>query len=188
MSTAGKVLTVLSMLTMAIWLVLMSMVTQLNVNHGQKIQKQQAEFEKITVDAEKANTDYLEVTEKARREQDLTDDEVRLKLADIAVRERRLSTTIEALTRLKFDVADYEIAATKAKTNLDNREAEKVKGEEDKAKKLDEIAKSQALNAELKAQLAQLQEDFKKLLAENSAKVKAPTTTPASIRRGSPSS
>jgi chromosome segregation ATPase len=188
MSTAGKVLTVLIMLVMFVWLVMMSAVTQLNVNYGQKIQKQQTDLDDVTKKAADTNTAYLDVTEKARQQQDITERDLRIKLAEIAAAERRLSTTQEALSRLKFDVADYEIAVTKAKTNLENRENEKIKGEENKAKKLDEIAKAQALNAELKAQLAQLQEDFKKLLADNSAKIKAPSAKPVSIRPESPSS
>ncbi len=188
MSTAGKVLTVLILLVMVSWIVMMSGVSQLNANYGQKIQREQAELEKVTADAAKANADYLDVTEKARLEQDLTEREVRDKLAEISRRERRLSSTQEDLTRLKFQLADCEIAATKAKTNLDHREAEKVKDEELLAKKRDEIAKLQALNAEYKTQLAQLQDDFKKLLAENAAKIKVPVVRPASTIRESPSS
>jgi hypothetical protein len=188
MPTAGKVLTILILLAMLVWLVMMSAVTQLNVNYGLKIDKEQKELDKLTVDADTANRDYLIVTEKARQEQDLTERDVRIKLDDVAQGERRLSTTLESLARVKLNVADYEVAAAKAKTNLDNREAEKVKGEEDKAKKLDEIAKAQALNADLKAQLAKLQDEFKKLLAENSEKIKGPIAKPVSTGREGPAS
>jgi HD superfamily phosphohydrolase len=193
MSTAGKVLTVLILLVMAVWLVMMSAVTQLNVNHAQKVQKQQADLEKVTADAEKATKDFLSLTENARLVQDLTDRELRVRLGRISAGERRQSSTTEDLTRLKFQLADYLAAVEKAQKNLATREAEKAKGEDDLAKKKDEIAKAQAENAELRTQLAQLQDEFKKLLAENAeavskAATKTPAAKPASSRRESPSS
>jgi chromosome segregation ATPase len=193
MSTAGKVLTVLILLVMVAWLVMMSAVTQLNVNHAQKIQKQQKDLEKVTEDAEKATKSFLDLTEQARVVQDAADRELRVRLGRISAGERRQSSTIEDLTRLKFQVADYTAAVEKAQKNLATREAEKAKGEEDVAKKKDEIAKAQAENAELKTQLAQLQDEFKRLLSENAealgkAAAKGPVAKPASSRRASPSS
>jgi hypothetical protein len=170
------------------WLVMMSAVSQLNANYGQKIDREQKELEKVTEDAEKATNAYLDTTEKARLEQDLTQRELRLKDGLISSADRRRSLVIgeqEALSyRLKGSLRDAE----NAKTNLDNREAEKVKDEELLARKKDEIAKAQALNAELKTQLAQLQDEFKKILAENTARLKAPATKPASALNTSPSS
>jgi chromosome segregation ATPase len=192
MSTAGKVLTVLILLVMVVWIVVMSGVSQLSYNYAQKIDTQQKELDKLAADAAKANSDILRLTEQARLEQDATDRDLRLSLTRIAAAERRQSSTIEDLTRLKNQVADYLAAVERAKINLSTREAEKAKGEEDLAKKRDEIAKTQATNAELRTQLAQLQDEFKRLLAENTAAVakasgKA-TAKPASNRRESPAS
>jgi chromosome segregation ATPase len=193
MSTAGKVLTVLILLVMVVWIVMLSGVAQLNFNHAQKIAKQQVELEKLIEDAEKTNLEFLSLTERARREQDLADRDLRIKLGRIAASERRQSSTSEDLTRLKFQLADYLAGVEKAKTNLATREAEKAKGEDDIAKKKDEIAKAQAVNAERRAELAQLQDEFKKLLAENTAEVskaiqKPPAAKPASSRREPPGS
>jgi len=192
MSTAGKVLTVLILLVMVVWIVMMSGVSQLNYNYAQKVDTQQKELDKLAADAAKANSDILRLTEQARLEQDATDRDLRLSLTRIAAAERRQSSTIEDLTRLKNQVADYLAAVETAKTNLATREAEKAKGEEDLAKKRDEIAKHQATNAELRTQLAQLQDEFKRLLAENTAAVakasEKATAKPASNRRESPAS
>lgn len=188
MSTAGKVLTVLILLVMVVWIVMLSGVSQLNANYGQKIQREQADLEKVTADAVKANADYLSTTEKARLEQDLTESELRLKLADIASAERRRTTSVEALTRVTLQLEGCQRDVEVAKKNLEIRDAEKVKAEELLAKKREEIARLQATNAESKAQLAQLQEDFKKLLAENAARIKSPGAKPASNRREGPSS
>lgn len=187
MSTAGKVLTVLILLVMLVWVVMLSGVSQLNANYGQKIKREEQQLADVTKEAEEANTAYLTTNEKARLEQDLTSSEIRDKVGDIAKRERRLSTTIEAQTRLALQLQSCLKDAEQAATNLKNREAEKVMDEELLAKKRDEIDKLKAQNAEAKTQLAQLQEQFKKLLAENTAKVKAPATTPASSIRGRPS-
>jgi predicted nucleic acid-binding Zn-ribbon protein len=189
MSTAGKVLTVLILLVMVVWLVMMSAVTQLNVNYGQKVNAQQKELDKLAEDVTKANNRITTLTEQARLEQDATERDLRGLLSRIAAAERRQSSTIEDLTRIKIQVADYLVAVEKANTNLATREAEKAKLLDDKAKKLDEIAKSQARNAELRTQLAQLQEEFKRILTENTQAVhKAPTAKPASSIRTPPSS
>ena len=192
MSTAGKVLTVLVLLVMVVWLVMMSAVTQLNVNWEQKIAKQQTDLDNLTAEAAKANSSILSLTEQARSEQDATDRELRVVLEKIAATERRQSSTTEDLTRLKFQVADYLAAVERAKTNLATREAEKAKDIDDLAKKRDEIAKAQATNAELRTQLAQLQDEFKRLLAENTANLdkaaKEGAAKPASSVRDSPPS
>jgi hypothetical protein len=192
MSTAGKVLTVLILLVTVIWLVMMSAVTQLNVNWQAKIGAQQTDLDRVTLELTKAKDSTLSLTEQARAKQDQTDRELRVRLSMIAAAERRQSSKIEDLTRIKAQVADSLGAAETAKANLATREAEKIKNQEDLAKKRDEIAKAQAVNADLKAQLAQLQQDFKRLLAENVAKLdkaaKQSTAKPASNVRESPSS
>ena len=100
---------------------------------------------------------------------------------------------MESLTRLKFQVADYLAAVEKSKVNLATREAEFAKAEEDLAKKRDDIAKAKAANADLRDRLAKLQDEFKRLLADNASRAEkagkdAPTSRPASSRRPSPSS
>lgn len=192
MSTAGKVLTVLILLVSVAWIVMMSAVTQLNVNWEEKIAKQVTEFERVTAEAEKAKGDYLAFTERARAEQDATDRDLRVRLTQVASAESRQSFHAEYKTRLKAQVDDYVAAVEKAKTNLATREAEKAKALDDLARKRDEIAQAQGTNAQLRAELAQLQDEFKKILAENVAKVdqagKAPAAKPASSRRESPAS
>ncbi len=193
MSTAGKVLTVLILLVMVAWLAILSGVTQLNVNWQQKIAQQDQQLHKLQVDADKASSDILRLTEAARLEQDATDRDLRVVLGQIAAAERRQSATRESLSRLKLQVADYLAAVERAQQNLTTREAEKVKADEDLSKKRDEVAKAQALNADLRAEVAKLQIEFKRLLADNAAKANqalkdAPAAKPASSRRGSPAS
>jgi chromosome segregation ATPase len=192
MSTAGKVLTVLILLVTVVWLVMMSAVTQLNVNWQTKIAAQQKSIEQATDAFEKARADTLSLTEQARVKQNETDLEVRHRLVRIASAERRRSSVTEDLTRIKAQVADSQSSAETAKGNLATREAEIVANQEALAKKRDEIAKAQAVNADLRSQLGQLQDDFKQILAKNAAELakaaKAGTSKPASSGRAAPSS
>ncbi len=192
MSTAGKVLTVLILLVTVVWLVMMSAVTQLNVNWQEKIIAQQKSLDQATDELAKAKVDGLNKIEEARAKQDETDRDLRVLLVRINAAERLRSSRIEDLSRLKAQVTDAQKGAETAKTNQATREAEKLANEESLAKKREEIAKAQALNADLKSQLAQLQDDFKKLLSENAARLakaaKAGTGVPASSVRESPSS
>ena len=178
---------------MVVWLVMMSAVTQLNVNWQQKILAQEKTLGDASADFEKNRDEALLKTERARVTQDQTDLELRRKLVTISIAEARLSSTIEDMSRIKAQVADAVSNVETAKTNLATREAEKAKDQDDLAKKRDEIAKAQALNAELKAQLVQLQGDFKRILAENAAKLaratKERSARPASsVASPSPSS
>ena len=157
MSTAGKVLTILILLVSIAWLVMMAAVTQLNVNWQTKIAAQVLDFEKATGELDRAQGQFLSLTEQARATQDSTDRELRLRLTRLASADRLRSSKTEDLTRVKEQVKDMLAAVESAKANLAIREAEKVKGQEDLARKRDEIAKAQALNVELKTQLAQLQ-------------------------------
>jgi chromosome segregation ATPase len=193
MSTAGKVLTVLILLVSVAWLVLMSAVTQLNVNWEEKIASQQESLDQATEAFTKAKLSGLKKTEETRVKQDETELLLRDRLTKIAYAERARSSLIEDLTRLQQQVVDAKAAAETAVTNQTTREAEKLANEEGLAKLRDQIAKSQATNADLKGQLAGLQEDFKRILTENTAKLaqaaaKQGAAKPVSNVRDSPAS
>jgi chromosome segregation ATPase len=192
MSTAGKVLTVLVLLVMVVWIVMLSAVSQLNVNWAEKIAAQQKALDDATEQFTKARDAGLSLTEQARTKQDETDRKLRVQLVRIAAAERRQSSVTEDLTRVKAQVADAQAAVETAKVNLATREAEKIANQEGLAKKRDEIAKAKASNADLRTQLAQLQDEFKRILAENAERLakatKAGAAKPASSVRGTPSS
>ena len=192
MSTAGKVLTVLILLVMMGWIVMISAVTQLNVNWETRIQKQDKDLETATNAVAKAIKDIDTFTESAKVEQVNTDRDIREIQGRIFAAEARQSNAIERLERVKFDVAGYLVAVEKANTNLTTRDSEKAKALDDIAKKKDEIAKSQSVNAELREELAKLQTEFKQLLAENleltTKAASKPVAKPASDRRPIPSS
>jgi len=193
MSTAGKVLTVLILLVMIVWLVVLSGVTQLNVNWEEKIAKQDKQLDQLQKDADAAASRLLSLTDQARLKQDETDRELREILGRIATAERRQSDVVEKLSRVKFELAEYLAAVEQANVNKATREAEFAQGEADLVKKKEEIAKAQGLNSDLRDQLAKLQDEFKRILAENTAQVEkaareGATSRPASSRRTPPAS
>ncbi len=193
MSTAGKVLTVLILLVMVGWIVMLSAVTQLNVNWHTRIAKQEKDLETATTRIAEANAQYLDFTEKTRSEQTSKDRDLREVQGRIAAAEARQSNKTEDLTRTQYQLAEYQAAVARAETNLATRQAEKVKAEENLAAKKVEIAKKQGENAQLRDQLAKLQDDFKRLLSNNSkltggANPDRPDPRPASGRRPSPAS
>ncbi len=167
MSTAGKVLTVLILLVMVTWIVFLSAVTQLNVNWQQKIIAQDKQLAQASDDLAKAENSFTDLTSATVAEQSNKSRELRELAARIAGIESRQSTVISTLAGVKYQVAGYQVAVQRAETNNTTRKAEKAKATEDLAQKRDIIAKAQALNSELRDELAKLQDEFKQMLAEN---------------------
>ncbi len=193
MSTAGKVLTVLNLLVMVAWLIMLSAVTQLNVNWHQRIAKQEADLQTAKDRIAQNTTAVLDLTEQTRADQSAKDRDLREVQGRIIAAEARQSAKTEDLTRIQFQLAEDNAAVQRANTNLTTRQAEKAKAEENLAAKRVEIAQRQDENARLRDQLAKLQADFKRLLANNSkltngAASDRPDSKPASDRRPAPAS
>ena len=193
MSTAGKVLTVLILLVMMGWIVMLSAVTQLNANWTQRIAKAEKDLEAATAKIAAESTRIVDLTDQGRAEQAGKDRDLREVQSRIVATEGRLSSKVEDLTRVQFQLADYEAAVKKAETNLATRKAELAKANEDFAAKKAEIAQKQEENAQLRDQLARLQDDFRRLLNANTKQIRAntgdrPESQPASDRRPSPAS
>ena len=193
MSTAGKVLTVLILLVTVAGLVMLSAVTQLNVNWSQRIARQDKDIVAAKEKATKGAADILDMTERTRFEQARKDLDLGEVSGRIAAAEARLSARTEDTARIQYQLADYVASVQKAELNRDTRAAEKAKAEADLAAKRVEIGQIQDQNAKLRDQLAHLQDDFKRLLANNAKLIdKAvgdrPAPRPASDRRPSPAS
>ncbi len=195
MSTAGKVLTVLILLVMMAWIVMLSAVTQLNVNWQTRIAKVEADSNTAKTRSADNTAKYLDLTEKTRTEQAAKDLDLREIQGRTAAAEARQSSKTEDLTRIQIQVAAYEAAVERAKVNQSTRESEKAKTQADLDAKRIEITKKQDQNNQLRDQLARLQDDFKRLLTNNAKQLDKdgsgndrPTPRSASDRRPSPSS
>ena len=193
MSTAGKVLTVLILLVMVGWIVMLSAVTQLNVNWHTRIAKQEADIVTFEARATAARVKTLAVVEQTRAEQASKDRDLRQLQEQVGAREAQQSMRTENLTRIQFQLAEYQIATQKAELNLTTRDAELAKARQDLAAKRVESAKRQDENVQLRDQLAKLQDDFKRLLTNNAKTVDKisgdrPVPQPTSDRRPAPAS
>ncbi len=69
MSTAGKVLVVLSVLMMGVWLVLISAVAQLNMTATEGIKKNKADIAKLKVDVAQTQQNGKDLLSKVNAEQ-----------------------------------------------------------------------------------------------------------------------
>ena len=195
MSTAGKVLTVLILLVMMAWIVMLSAVTQLNVNWQTRIAKVEADLTSAKTRLADNTAKALDLTERTRAEQSSKDLDLREIQGRTAAAEARQSSKTEDLSRIQIQVAAYQAALERAEVNLATRLAERTKTQEDLAAKRVEIAKKQDENNQLRDQLAKLQDDFKRLLTNNAKQLDKdgsgsdrPTPRSASERRPSPSS
>lgn len=192
MSTAGKVLTVLILLVMVGWIIMLSAVTQLNINWQAKIARQETDIKNSETKLAKATVDYRNANEATLVEQAAEDRDLRDLRSRIAALEARLSVKTEDLTRTQIQLADYEAAVARAATHKTHREAEHAKAEADLAGKRTEIGQRLEENSQLREQLARLQDDYKRILSNNirqaNRSADRPTTQPTSDRRPSPSS
>ncbi len=93
MSTAGKVLVVLVMLTTLVWMILAGGVAQLNRNGNEALAKLAAELEKVEGDLETARHDILDLRDQTNSTQEKID-------RDIAVLRSRQADLEDAGTQI----------------------------------------------------------------------------------------
>ena len=189
MSTPGKVLVVLAALMLGVWIVLISAVTQLNVNAGQQLDKLKVDVAKVEEDVAKVKQNSDDLLVKINEEQVGKERDMRLVRIRLSTMERQVSTTQESLSRIQIEVDNYTKAAATAKTGLTQRNAEKAKYEKDKADEEAVVKRFQGQNAELTDELLKLRAKFSEKLKENQAEVQKqlktgkPTTRAASFIR-----
>ena len=188
MSTAGKVLTVLSALLMLVWIVLISGVAQLNTDAGKRVAELQKKGEELRDQTTKAQADALDTRELVVREQEAKDRELSLARGELTVVERQLTTTRERLTRLQFQLETYAKALATAREDLDLRNKEKADLESAKANGTAAVDKLRSENAERLDQLVKLRDEFQQTRQRNVGTVDSlrggrPQARPVSLSR-----
>ena len=167
MSTAGKVLVALVTVLLVGWLVMLSMVAQLNSNWGKVIADQTGKIETLRKDVETSRAELAEVKTKLSREQVAREHDVVVLRTEVADRERALTDTIEALERVTNQVEGQSVSLRLAEVGRTRRQDEKVQSETDLTETRQEVAGLIERNEEMMGRLAQLREEFKDLLQEN---------------------
>jgi len=171
MSTAGKVLSVLVVLVMAVWIVMMSAVTQLNTDASKRLADLQDEILKLKDEVGRTERNAFETRLKINDEQVGKERDMTLVRTRLSTVERQLSTTRESLSRVQIQVENYTKALETAKAGLALRNEEKAKVEKDKAEEEAVVKRLQGENSELTERLLKLRTDFQTTLKQNQAEV-----------------
>jgi hypothetical protein len=171
MSTAGKILTVLTMLTAVVWVLLTASVTQLNRNGAKAVKDYK---EKIAV-AEKQKTDtQIEIRTTVdetkltgtRSQNDLTTRQA--KLSEV---EKIRSQMIESVTRVKLQLDGLNATVARGQADVKERVAERGTEKQGKAGSLTLVEKLKGENGQLLAQLQSLRAKFRSTHESNKAMV-----------------
>jgi len=167
MSTAGKVLTILVMLTIIVWVVLAAGIAQVNTNFNTKLHAQKTEVEKLEGELAKTQLDVaslIDSTSEVRTQIDLTFSVLRARQTNV---EKTRSQILDTLLQLQYQLATVQETVKGAQTALENRNVE-LQGET-KALALDRST-VQDLIAEtdkLRGRLATLRKDFQTTYQSN---------------------
>ncbi len=171
MSTAGKVLAVLSVLMLAVWIVLMSAVTKLNTDANKRLVEIKEDIAKLKIDVDIVKRNADETLVKINQEQIAKERDMRLVRIRLSTAERQFSTTQESLTRHLIQLKNATQALETAKQGLVQRSQEKAGLEKNKADEEAVVKQFQGKNDELTNQLVKLRTDFQKALAKNQVEV-----------------
>lgn len=173
MPTAGKVLTILLVPFFIVWLVLASMATQRNRNHGEKIKQMDAQIENLVGTAEKPG-EIAQLQDQVDRLTRQIEDQQLQTTRDATVLRARLSQLESLVALTREDLARVQIAVQETEKQVDNARqiAERRTKEKADTEKAIEDAKAELANltdedAELRKRRDDLDREFKALLAEN---------------------
>lgn len=189
MSTAGKVLTILTALLMIVWIVLLSGVAQLNTDAAKRVAELKQKAEDLRGEVAKARQDALDARDEIVKEQEAKDREVSVARVRESRAELQLTEAREALARNQFLVEGAAKALGTAKENLDLRNREKADLEKAKADGTALVDKLRGENAERLDGLAKLRDEFQQTRGRNAdaigslRKAGRPAAQPVSLSR-----
>jgi hypothetical protein len=167
MSTAGKVLTGFVLVLTLVWVVLVSMVAQLNRNYGEQRQKVQAQIAQFQEDVVKIRNDLARLRNTVSAEQVATDKDLTVVRARLSQAEQALAVTIETQELVKYQVADADKTQKNAEHDFQLRNEERADTRKQLADTRALVEKTKGENSELMDQLKGLRDEFTKVLAEN---------------------
>jgi chromosome segregation ATPase len=167
MSTAGKVLAVLVMVTSLAWMILSAGVDQLNINATKKLHDLVVQAEKLEADAEKADEEVIELKNATSSEQEKLDHEATALRAQQVDLEKDRSQIKEALSRWQYQLDTVKETIDRANLALRHRNEEQEKGEQLLAKTQSDVKELMDRSAELMNQLTDLRKEFNSTYQSN---------------------
>ena len=167
MSTAGKVLVVLIMLTAIGCLILAGGVAQLNANANQKLQQLTADLEKTQADIESTKKDIVKYRDETSETQERIDREIAALQSQQTDLERTRTQITETLSRLLYDLSVVNGTIAGAKESLQNRIAEFDADQKAMADLRRDVQSLRENNSQLMARLQSLRDQFQDTYHKN---------------------
>jgi chromosome segregation ATPase len=167
MSTAGKVLIVLVLLTSLVWLVLASGVAQLNTNGNTRLHELTEQIEKLQTDFKQTQDEIVAVRDQSSSIQENVDRQITVLRARQSDLEKARSKIIEYMTRVQYQLATVKDTIEKAKATLQHRIDEHASEQQALAQAKSEVEDLKAKNGELLSQLTTLRKNFETVYHSN---------------------
>ena len=149
MSTAGKVLVVLVMLSSLVWITLSAGVSQLNTNGNKKLHELSEQVSKLQIDVKQAENDIVSLHDQTTSVQEDLDREEAVLRSRQSDTEKARSQIRENLSRNKYQLDIVKETIDKAKAALEHRIEEQKHDDEALAKARSEVKDLTAKSNEL---------------------------------------
>ena len=160
MSTAGKVLVVLVMLSAIICLILAGGITQLNANGNKRLDQLAADLAKTEEGLEAAQREIVSLRDQTTLVQEKIDGDIAVLRARQTDLERTRSQVADTLAHVQFDLGTVNATIEGAKTSLRNRNAEFDAEEKAMADLRREVQSLKSNNTQLMTRLQSLRDQF----------------------------
>jgi chromosome segregation ATPase len=167
MSTAGKVLVVLVLLTSLVWLVLASGVAQLNTNGNTRLHELTVQIDKLQTDFKQTQDEIFAVRDQTSTIQENVDRQITVLRARQSDLEKARSKIIEYMTRVQYQPATLKDTIEKAKTTLQHRIEEQASEQQALVQAKSEVEDLKSKNGELLSQLSTLRQNFETVYRSN---------------------
>jgi chromosome segregation ATPase len=171
MSTAGKVLCILITLPALLWVWLASGVSEMNRNWGKQIDSLEASVAKTSEDLEATVAEVGSLTSKISLVQREQDYELTVMRADMAQLFKYESISKETQDRYTKQLASVVSSAEAAERRFQRAELDLAESTKELADARVALAAVKEANTNDRSTLAQLREQFSRLLSENKALV-----------------
>ena len=167
MSTAGKVLVILVLLTSVAWIVLASGVAQLNTNGNTRLHDLTVQIDKLQTGFKQTHDEIVSLRDQTSSIQEDVDRQIAVLRARQSDVERARSQIQESLSRVQYQLATVKETIEKAKTALQHRIEEQASEQQALAQAKSEVEDLKAKNGELLSQLSTLRKNFETVYHSN---------------------
>jgi len=167
MSTAGKVLVVLFLLTSLIWIVLASDVAQYNTNGNTKLHDLTVQVEKLESQLDQTQHDIASLLDQTSQTQEQVDREFTLLRARQADVEKARSQIQETLARVQYELATVQETVRNAQSTVGHRNVELQGETKALARERSDVQELIADSGKLMDRLTTLRKDFQTIYHAN---------------------